>query len=96
MGEKIKKLKEAMDDLIGEMETMRINKEKAKKGRIEQMQKHIKKLLRYNSYEFTTGYGVGLLKDGLRDLMEIVTLQNEKIINLEKEIREIKEKTVNI
>ena len=96
MGEKIKKLKEAMDDLIGEIETMRINKEKAKKGRIEQMQKHIKKLLGYNSYELMTGYGVGLLKDGLRDLMEIVTLQNEKIINLEKEIREIKEKTVNI
>ena len=96
MGEKIKKLKEAMDDLIGEIETMRINKEKAKKGRIEQMQKHIKKLLGYNSYELMTGYGVGLLKDGLRDLMEIVSLQNEKINNLEKEIREIKEKTVNI
>lgn len=96
MGEKIKKLKEAMNDLIGEIETMRINKQKAKKGRIEQMQKHIKKLLGYNSYELMTGYGVGLLKDGLRDLMEIVTLQNEKIINLEKEIREIKEKTVNI
>ena len=96
MGEKIKKLKEAMDDLIGEIETMRINKEKAKKGRIEQMQKHITKLLSYNTYQIMTGYGVGLLKDGLRDLMEIVTLQNEKIINLEKEIREIKEKTVNI
>ena len=64
MGEKIKKLKEAMDNLIGEIETMRINKEKAKKGRIEQMQKHIKKLLGYNSYELMTGYGVGLLKDG--------------------------------
>ena len=74
-----------MDDLIGEIETMRINKQKAKKGRIEQMQKHITKLLGYNSYELMTGYGVGLLKDGLRDLMEIVTLQNEKIINLEKE-----------
>ena len=50
-----------------------------------QMQKHITKLLGYNSYELMTGYGVGLLKDGLRDLMEIVTLQNEKIINLEKD-----------
>ena len=48
MGEKIKKLKEAMDDLVGEIERMRINKEKARRGRIEQMQKHIKKLEKKN------------------------------------------------
>tara|TARA_X000000368_G_scaffold411439_1_gene396291 strand:- start:1592 stop:1858 length:267 start_codon:yes stop_codon:yes gene_type:complete len=86
MGEKIKKLKEAMDDLIGEIETMKIIKEKAKKGKIETMEKHIKKLLGYSSYELLTGYGIGLLKDGLRDLMEIVIIQNEKIINLEKKL----------
>ena len=86
MVEEIKELQKTVNNLVILLERRKLEEEKIKSICLKEFEKNVEKICSYNTYELHTGYGIGMLKETLRNLLLVVKEQNKRINNLEKNI----------
>ena len=92
MVEDIIQVQNILNNIVQNMESKEKEINEIKTEGIKNLEKSIKKIISYNTYEFGTGYGIGVMKDALKSLLVIVKDLNNRVCYLENKLAQSKEK----